>query len=130
MHHFYRFFAVLFFLAMHAFSFAHEVAEEKPAYLYKILSYDHWQASENRETVALSAADDAFIHFSIEDQLDKIIAKYWSGVSQFVVLKIDTDKLEGELVYETNPGGSAKYYHLYRGAIPISAIEEVSVGFQ
>lgn len=72
----------------------------------------------------LPADDDAFIHLAKEDQLDKIIAKYWADAPQLVILKIDTSKLQGNLVYEANPGGTTKYYHLYRGFIPFSAIAE------
>ncbi|MES2274264.1 MAG: peptide deformylase [Chlamydiota bacterium] len=103
---------------------------ETPKYLYKILSSKHWQASQNRKTVILSANDDAFIHFSKEDQLDRILAKFWSDAPQFVVLKIDTEKLEGDLVYEANPGGSAKYYHLYQGFIPFGSIAESKIVYR
>lgn len=95
-----------------------------PVYLYKILSIRHWQASQGRKTIFLSSEDEAFIHFSTEDQLDKIINKYWADVPEFVVLKVETDKLEGRLVYEANPGGTTKYYHLYQGIIPFDAIVE------
>ncbi len=102
-------------------------AEIQPAYLYKIISYRHWQATENRKTVTLSAEDDAFIHFSTADQLDRIIAKYWSDTAQFVILKIAADKLTGELRYEKNPGGSTKFYHLYKGFIPFSSMVEAKI---
>ncbi len=102
---------------------------KKPEYLYKVLSYRHWQATEHRKTVTLSAEDDAFIHLSTEEQLDRIISKYWSTVLQFVVLKLATDKLEGELKYEANLGGSTKYYHLYQGFIPFRSIVEAKIMF-
>lgn len=41
-----------------------------------------------------------------------------------VILKINTSKLIGEMVFESNPGGVAKYYHLYRGYIPFESILE------
>ncbi|MBI5273722.1 MAG: peptide deformylase [Chlamydiales bacterium] len=100
---------------------------ETPKYLYKILSLRHWQATQYRKAVVLSAEDDAFIHFSREDQLDKIITKYWPDTPQFVILKVDTNKLEGDLVYETNPGGTTKYYHLYKGFIPFYSIVESKI---
>ena len=95
-----------------------------PQYLYKILSLRNWQATQNRNTVALPGEDHDFIHFSKEEQLEKIVAKYWSNVPEYVVLKIDANRLAGEMVYETNPGGSTQYYHLYNGFIPIQAIVE------
>lgn len=99
-------------------------------YLYKILSLRNWQATQNRKTVALSADDDVFIHFSTEDQIEKIIEKYWSEAPQFVILKIDRSKLEGRLVYETNVGGTTKYFHLYDGFIPFSAILESKIVYR
>lgn len=99
--------------------------EEKPEYLYKVLSLVDWNNSQSKSFVILSKEDKDFIHLSKQDQLDKIIDKYWSNVPEFVVLKLDTHQLPGNLVYETNPGGTHKYYHLYSGSIPLSAIVEV-----
>ncbi|MBS3904928.1 MAG: peptide deformylase [Simkania sp.] len=103
---------------------------ETPKYLYKILSYRNWQATLARQVVAVSSEDDAFVHFSKEDQLERVLAKYWSEAPQFVVLKIDTGKLQGDLVYEENRSGSEKYYHLYRGFIPFSAIKESTITYR
>jgi uncharacterized protein (DUF952 family) len=99
--------------------------KERPTYLYKVLSMDDWAKSS--ETVHLSSMDADFIHLSTEDQLDKIIEKYWAGVSGYVVLKIETAKLSGKLVLEANPGGTNKYYHLYNGSIPLNAIVESKI---
>ncbi|MBI5346074.1 MAG: DUF952 domain-containing protein [Chlamydiae bacterium] len=98
-----------------------------PKYLYKILSKENWQKSQLLPFVYLSEMDKEFIHFSTEEQLDKIIQNFWSDVLEFVVLKIDTQKLIGNLVFESNPGGVNKYYHLYSGSIPIDAILEFKI---
>jgi len=95
-----------------------------PPYLYKVLSVEDWKESENRSSVKLSPADKKFIHLSTAEQLDKIIAKFWSGNKEFIVLKLNTSRLPGELRYEANPGGTNKYYHLYQGSIPLDAVEE------
>ncbi len=100
-------------------------SEEQPQYLYKILSVEDWQKSE--ENIHLSPADSDFIHFATEEQLSKIIAKYWHDVPEFMVLKIETEKLIGHLVYEPNPGGSTNYYHLYEGCIPRDAVVEATL---
>lgn len=117
-------FWMMFLCSLHG---SEKMETETPPYLYKILSFRHWQATQNRETVILPAEDDAFIHFSREDQLDRIVTKYWLDAPQFVILKIDTKKLEGKLVFESNPGGATKYYHLYEGFIPFSAIVESKI---
>src|SRR3990167_2641692 len=100
---------------------------EPPPYLYKILSRSNWQAIRGQEAVVLSAEDNPFIHFSTAEQLDRILEKYWADVQQFVVLKIDTSRLQGRLQYQSNPGGVAKYYHLYEGAIPVSSVVEAKI---
>lgn len=113
-----------------------------PKYLYKILSMENWQASQKNKSeklfsaqasstqvssVQLSNEDHDFIHFSTEDQLVRIIKKYWANVPEYVVLKISTEKLPGKMVLEANPGGENKYYHLYDGYIPLDAIEEFKI---
>lgn len=95
-----------------------------PTYLYKILSVENWEKSH--AIIELPSSDNAFIHLATEEQLSKIIEKYWNHTPEFVVLKIDTKKLIGDLVFETNPGGKIKYYHLYHGCIPREAVVEIS----
>jgi uncharacterized protein (DUF952 family) len=105
---------------------AREVTMKKrPIYLYKVLSMDDWAKSS--QTVHLPSMDADFIHLATEEQLDRIIKKYWAGVSEYVILKVETAKLPGKLVLEANPGGTNKYYHLYNGSIPLSAIVESKV---
>ncbi|MBP9842197.1 MAG: peptide deformylase [Simkaniaceae bacterium] len=107
-----------------------EEINQSPQYLYKVLSLRNWQATQNRKTVQLSAEDDAFIHFSTEDQLERIIGKYWADAPQLVILKIDSNKLEGKLAFESNAGGSTQYYHLYNGFIPFNSILESKIVYQ
>ncbi len=97
-------------------------AEDIPNYLYKVLSIDHWKGSG--DIVQLPEEDHDFIHLSKEDQLERIISKYWAN-SDFVILKIDAKKLPGKMVYESNQGGVNKYFHLYDGFIPMDSIIEV-----
>ena len=104
-------------------SFANDL--DTPQYLYKILSAEDWNESQGSRTLELSLDDEDFIHFSKEDQLDRILDKYWADEAA-IVLKIDVAKLSGDLVYETNPGGSSKYYHLYDGEIPLDAIVDAT----
>lgn len=99
---------------------------QTPSFLYKILSNSDWIESQSQINLTLSPDDDEFIHFSTEDQLPRITQKYWSHVSDYVILKIDVSKLKGRLVYEANPGGTSKYYHLYDGAIPTEAVIQIT----
>lgn len=99
--------------------------EKRPNFLYKILSVEDWAKSVG--AVHLPSMDADFIHLSTEGQLDRIVKKYWEDTPEYVVLKVDPTKLSGELVLEANPGGTNKYYHLYHGSIPLSAIVEFEV---
>ena len=93
-----------------------------PQFLYKVLSMEDWKASLSQNQLKLPKSDAEFIHLSTEDQLDRIIQKYYADVPEYIVIKIETEKLPGKLVYEANPRGTNKYYHLYHGGIPKSAI--------
>ena len=104
--------------------------QQAPPYLYKILSLRNWQATQRGKAVQLSAEDEAFIHLSTEDQLERILGKYWADAPQFVILKIDTTQLKGRLVLEANPGGTTKYYHLYDGSIPVHSIVEAKIVYK
>lgn len=98
--------------------------EMTPKYLYRIISIEDWKNSQELGDVILSDADRDFIHLAKEDQLERISEKYWAHVPEFIMLKIDTGQLPGTLIYEANPEGSNKYYHLYNGSIPIKAVHE------
>jgi uncharacterized protein (DUF952 family) len=98
-----------------------ENMEVMPAHLYKIVSPEDFQESQNQENLKLAEVDREFIHFSTDEQLERILQKYWSN-RPYHVLKVDVLQLPGEMKFETNPGGVAKYYHLYNGAIPMKAI--------
>lgn len=98
--------------------------EYAPKYLYKIMSLDNWAESQCQTYLKLSPDDAQFIHFSREDQLSRICQKYWSHVPSYVVLKIETERLVGNLVFEENQPGGAKYYHIYNGAIPLRSVVE------
>ncbi len=97
-----------------------------PHYLYKIVSQENWKKSQEGNSLVLSEEDQLFIHFSTEDQVERILVKYWSNVHECTILKVATDRLSGNLVYEANPGGTSKYYHLYEGEIPLKAVVEAT----
>ena len=99
--------------------------EMVPIYLYKVISITDWENS--CKEIRLSDMDAEFIHLSMEDQLDRILKKYWSNVDEYVLIKLESSKLPGELAFEANPNSTNKYYHLYHGSIPFSAIVELHV---
>jgi uncharacterized protein (DUF952 family) len=97
---------------------------ESPELLYKIISTDQWEASQ--EDLVLAETDMPFIHLATEEQLPRIIEKFWPD-QDCIVLKLDASKLIGRLVLEANPGGNTQYYHLYDGQIPAEAVLDVSL---
>src|SRR5581483_2770296 len=101
--------------------------EKVPKYLYKVLSVNDWNESQGKPFVKLPKEDQSFIHLSRDDQIERIVVKYWIDVPAFVILKLDSSKLPGKLVYETNPGGENKYWHLYDGSLPLDAVVESKV---
>lgn len=101
------------------------INEVQPKVLYKIISTENWNESKSSSSLKLSSADSKFIHFSTEEQLQRIIDKYWEDKASYIVLKIDPLKLSGRLILEANPSGVNKYFHLYEGAIPHAAILNV-----
>lgn len=100
-------------------------AVQSPQYLYKIISPSQWEESQKLSHVQLTVDDASFIHLATEEQVDRIIDKYWGDFPQVVVLALDPQLLCGRLVLEANPGGTHQYYHLYEGLIPCSAVVEV-----
>lgn len=92
-----------------------------PEYLYKVVSHEQWLMSLYRQKIVLSSMDEDFIHLATEDQVAHVVQKFWDN-KDYLVLKLATKKLIGRLLYETNPGGSILYYHLYDGSIPIDAV--------
>ena len=97
-----------------------------PEYLYKVVSQEQWQMSRHHHKIVLPSMDDDFIHLAKEDQVAHIVRKFWDN-KDHIILKLATKKLVGRLIYETNPGGSTQYYHLYEGNIPLDAVVDTSV---
>lgn len=102
-----------------------EEFQMEPQFLYKVVSYKAWQESLKLNLVVGSDIDRDFIHLAKEDELDHVVQKFWKG-QDYILLKLSTHRLSGRLVYETNPGGTTKYYHLYEGMIPLEAVVEVT----
>jgi uncharacterized protein (DUF952 family) len=93
--------------------------------IFKIITLDQWQQSENRDSIVLSEMDAEFIHFAENDDIQRIAQKFFAGHKELVVLSVEVKKLSGTPVCENNPGGHRKYYHLYHGSIPKSAVVDV-----
>lgn len=91
-----------------------------PNYAYKIISIAQWQASLHRNSVVTCSLDKDFIHLSTKEQIPNLVNKFWNS-SDYVILKIVSNKLIGRLVYEDSLENA---FHLYEGSIPLDAIVE------
>jgi uncharacterized protein (DUF952 family) len=94
---------------------------ETPQFLYKITSPQNWTQSQTAGYVLPNSIDTNYIHLATENQVPYVIKKFWSN-QNYVLLKLDPKKFEGKLIYELNPGGTQKFYHLYNGKIPLTAV--------
>lgn len=92
-----------------------------PQYLYLILSEEDWKQSQQLNKLVLSKEHEQFIHLAQKEQIQRVVDKFFKE-SNPIVLTIDVKKMSGRLVYEVNPGGANKYFHLYKGSIPFEAI--------
>lgn len=93
-------------------------------FIYHVVLPEVWAKFDGQEWYeAESLATEGFIHCSYEKQLDGVIERYYQGVKQLLVLKIDTDRLNEELIIEEST--SPEFFpHIY-GRINRSAIIEV-----
>jgi uncharacterized protein (DUF952 family) len=90
--------------------------------LYKIVSKREYEASQSEPNLRLPPIDTTFIHLAMQDQVERVLGKFWPDRDDALVLTVDPAKLNGRLVKEKNPGGSAEYWHLYDGFIPRAAV--------
>lgn len=102
--------------------------EAFPQYLYKITTAQLWRDSDHQVFLHLADSDAPFVHLATEEQVPKIINKFFSDVPEVLVLKLDVRMLKGRLVKEKNPGGETEYYHLYEGMIPMNSVVGISFG--
>lgn len=93
-------------------------------YIYKIVSKNDWDKCREQDFLMPQPLDKEFIHCCEYEQINRIIDKFWQNI-EVVILKLDSSKLVGDLIKESNPGGTTQYYHLYNGKIPISSVVEV-----
>lgn len=85
-----------------------------------------WETAQHQTIyTAESLATEGFIHCSYDEQLDGVLERYYSGVPEVVVLKIEIEKLTSKLVSEPSTGGEI-YPHIY-GPINLDAVVETRV---
>ena len=57
----------------------------------------------------------------------EIRKKFFASEKQVWLIELDSSELQGNLIRERNPGGTNKYYHLYDGYLPLSAVTQATL---
>jgi len=93
--------------------------------VYKICSAAQWREAQRDGVFRGSEVDarDGFIHLSSAVQVEETAAKHFAGISDLVLLYVDTDHLGDRLKWEPSRGG-ALFPHLY-GELALSAVDRV-----
>jgi uncharacterized protein (DUF952 family) len=92
------------------------------SFIYHIASEaDVSQAKTDGRYKCDSLASEGFIHCCTKSQLDGVIERYYTGVSNLILLTIDPVLLNEPLCYENTVGGTENFPHLY-GALNLEAI--------
>jgi uncharacterized protein (DUF952 family) len=92
--------------------------------IYHITTSLQWQAQQSGgEFVADSLESEGFIHCSTELQIDGVLARYYQGARDLLLLEIDETLLLSECRFEVSTGGEL-FPHVY-GVINKSAIVSV-----
>jgi uncharacterized protein (DUF952 family) len=97
-------------------------------YIYHIIKKSEWQAVKViRDYKPQSFDVEGFIHCSLADQVAATATRYYLGIPDLIVLKINIQKLKSEIRTEQAPNGSW-YPHIY-GELNINAVEaEIPLG--
>ena len=94
-------------------------------YIYHIAALADWnRAKESGYYEVPSLKEEGFIHCSMEDQVPRVVDRFYSDRKDIVVLCIDSRKLKSQLVYEWAPSMEATFPHVY-GPINTDSVKEV-----
>ena len=80
--------------------------------IYHIVLPDDWAAFRGEAYSAASLETEGFIHCSFAEQLDGVIARYYSETERIVVLEIESDKLMSRMLNEPSTNNEI-YPHIY-----------------
>jgi len=93
--------------------------------LHIATAHDVAIARQRGEYRCASLQSEGFIHCCTAEQLSGVISRYYDGVDDIALLKIDVAALDAELCYENTVGGVDLFPHVY-GAIPLDAVRETT----
>ncbi len=83
--------------------------------IYKIFRRPEWDAFRAAGSTAGAPIDlaDGYIHFSTADQAPETARRYFAGLTDILLVALETERLGEALVWEPSRGG-ALFPHLYR----------------
>ena len=81
-------------------------------------------AIENGVYTAPALKEEGFIHCCHENQVEEILSKYYVDKKDVVCLKIETDKLTSQYVFEWSPSLEQTFPHIY-GPINIDPVDSI-----
>jgi uncharacterized protein (DUF952 family) len=94
--------------------------------IYHIATGSDWaQAQRDGEyttsTRGVTLSEQGFIHASTAEQVAPVANLFYQGLTDLLVLVIDTDRVGPEIRYEQVPGSDAPFPHIY-GPLNINAV--------
>ena len=98
--------------------------------LFHVALLADWEAAQQAgdyrvSTIGRSLEDEGFLHASFAHQWRGVLAAYYAGVDEpLVLLEVDPDLLDVPVVVETPEGADQAFPHLY-GPLPVAAVVDV-----
>ncbi len=90
--------------------------------IYHITQARHWRAARASDVyVPPGFAADGFIHCCAAGQIAEIVARYFHGEPDLLVLHIDPQRVAAEVRYEDLTGSGVAYPHIY-GPLDVTAV--------
>ncbi len=99
------------------------------AIIYHIADAADWQRALELGTYRISTRgttleQEGFIHASTHSQVARVAHRFYRDAENLVVLAADTERIQPEIRYESAPGSTELYPHIY-GPLNVDAVLEV-----
>jgi uncharacterized protein (DUF952 family) len=96
--------------------------------IYHIATASDWAHAQRdgeytTSTRGVTLSEQGFIHASTAEQVAPVANQFYQGLTDLLVLVIDTDRVGPEIRYEQVPGSAAPFPHIY-GPLNIDAVAD------
>jgi uncharacterized protein (DUF952 family) len=97
--------------------------------LFHIARREDWREASARgsyriSTLGRTLAQQGYIHLSYSHQVKPVADRFYRGIEDLVVLRIDPNRLAAEVVVEAGDGTTERFPHLY-GELNLDAVTAV-----